>query len=131
MAPAQNKKWALDTNIVFDLARHLDAAHSLREIASERKYSLHITPTCLGEIVHKSLNGPSGEKALAMIALSNLEKWNISLLNLPPGTDAIPEQFSLFIRGRGAIPSEEVNDGFILAEASLGGASLLASNDSH
>jgi hypothetical protein len=43
----------------------------------------------------------------------------------------IAEEFSRYLRGMGAIPYDEVNDGVILAEASLGNATLLVSSDSH
>jgi hypothetical protein len=52
-------------------------------------------------------------------------------LQTPAGAESIAEQFSSFLRQRGVLPRTEVNDGVILAEASLGGAALLVSGDSH
>jgi hypothetical protein len=66
MAGTQKRKWALETNVVLDLSRKVDAALSLWEISIKRGYSL-----------------------------------------------------------------DQVNDGAILAEASLGNATLLVSSDSH
>src|SRR2546423_5845151 len=128
---AQNKKWALDTNVVFDLARDLDQAMTLREIAIEKKYSLHITPTSIEEIAYKSARGDTEEKKLAHRALRNLAQWQISPLTCPEESERIAEEFSAFLRNRGVLPRDEVNDGIILAEASLGGAALLVSSDSH
>jgi hypothetical protein len=128
---AQNKKWALDTNVVFDLARSLDQALTLREIATEKHYSLHISPTCIEEIVHISIAGEPTEQALANRALRHLAEWKILPLEIPEGADPIAEAFSAFLRRHAVIPDTEINDGVILAEASLGGAALLVSSDSH
>jgi predicted nucleic acid-binding protein len=127
---AQNKKWALDTNVVFDLARNVDQANTLREIALEKKYTLHITATSIEEIAYKSLRGEKEEQTLAHHALRGLSGWNISPLDVPSGSDVIAEQFSAFLRNRGVLPQTEINDGIILAEASLGNAALLVSGDS-
>jgi predicted nucleic acid-binding protein len=128
---AQNKKWALDTNVVFDLARDLDQAKTLREIALEKSYTLHIPPTSIEEIAHKSIRGSTVEQKLAHRALRQLSLWQISPLTFPEGSDVIAERFSAFLRSRGVLPHDEVNDGVILAEASLGNAALLVSSDSH
>ena len=128
---AQNKKWALDTNVVFDLARNLEQALTLREIATEKRYSLHISPTCIEEIVHISIAGEPSEKTLANRALRQMREWNILPLDIPDGAEPIAEEFSAFIRGHRIIPEAEINDGIILAEDSLGGAALLVSSDSH
>ncbi|HEY6227247.1 MAG TPA: PIN domain-containing protein [Verrucomicrobiae bacterium] len=128
---AQNKKWALDTNVIFDLARNLEQAQTLREIALEKHYSLHITPTSIEEIAHKSINGNPVERKLAHYSLRHLAQWGILLLQTPEGSEAVAEQFSAFLRAQGVLPDAEVNDGVILAEASLAGAALLVSSDSH
>jgi predicted nucleic acid-binding protein len=128
---AQNKKWALDTNVIFDLARELDQAITLCEIAIEKRYGLYIAPTSLGEIAHKTLRGEREEQKLAHRGLRKLTQWQIAALECSPGSDMIAEEFSAFLRNRGVLPHNEINDGIILAEASLGGAALLVSSDSH
>ena len=127
----QNKKWALDTNVVFDLARDLEQAITLCEIATEKKYGLYITPTSLEEIAHKTLKGDREEQKLAHRALRNLTQWQISALECGAGSEIIAEDFSVFLRTQGVLPQNEINDGIILAEASLAGAALLVSSDSH
>lgn len=131
MANAPNKKWALDTNVVLDLARRVDASLSLREVAEEQGYTLHITPTSIQELVHLGSNGPREDQAIATDALHILSKYKIHPLAIDSSAKAIAIGFSNFLRLNGAIPESEVNDGRILAEASLGDAALLVSCDSH
>ena len=41
-APRPRKQFALDTNILYDLAEGLDAAHTLREVLQERGAILQV-----------------------------------------------------------------------------------------
>jgi|SRR5688572_17794900 len=75
MAATLNRKWALDTNVLIDLAAEVDAAWTLFE--------------------------------------------------------TIAAQFSAIARQTGLLPASEIDDGVILAEASLGGTALLVSADKH
>jgi len=51
-APAQRKQFALDSNVLFDLAEGKDFAHTFKEIAEERGYALRIPPTVVQELSH-------------------------------------------------------------------------------
>jgi hypothetical protein len=42
----QKKEFALDSNILFDLAAEKDFAHAFREGYQERGYSLRVPPHC-------------------------------------------------------------------------------------
>jgi predicted nucleic acid-binding protein len=131
MAKSKNKKWALDTNVVLDLARGVDAALSLQEISQEQGYTLHITRTALEELFHLATTSDDVTRTHASKALRNLSKNNILPIALDSSAKTIASEFSNFLRLNGAIPESEVNDGRILAEASLGEAALLVSSDSH
>jgi predicted nucleic acid-binding protein len=132
MAAGLNRKWALDTNVVIDLAANIDAAWTLVEIAKERGYTLHVTRRVLAELADLALRGSSIEiRKYSRHALEKLDDWNISELSGTPTDGAVAIQFSVAARGSGLIPQPEVNDGIILAEASLGGAALLVSGDKH
>lgn len=132
MAEPANKKWALDTNVILDLAAGVEAAHALREIAEERGYSLHISQRVLAELWRLSRQGESEElRNDAAHALENLARWDIGALELFPGQIEIAEIFSAALRERGLLPETEVGDGIILAQTSLGGAAILVSSDGH
>jgi hypothetical protein len=115
----------------LDLGRKVDAALSLREISIENGYSLHIPPTVFEELARLTENADLETRKIAAVALSKLAEFRILPLDLPPESDAIADEFSRLLRRTGAIPDSEVNDGIILAEASLGEAALLVSSDSH
>jgi predicted nucleic acid-binding protein len=132
MAATLNRKWALDTNILLDLAAGLEAAETLREIASERGYSLHVSRRVLVELADLVLNGSNPKlRATARTALEDLVAWSISELPRTPSASEVAAQFSAIAREQGLLPEAELNDGIILAEASLGGAALLISSDAH
>lgn len=131
MAAAQNKKWALDTNVILDLGRKIEAALSLREIGAERGYGLYATPTVLQELFHLSTDGLPHVRVLACQTLAAIPSFGITPLILDSGSQAIAWEFSRFLRENRALPDDEVNDGVILAEASLANAALLVSSDSH
>jgi hypothetical protein len=82
MANAQNKKWALDTNVVLDLGRGSDAAVSLRELAIERNYSLHIPPTALKELAQLSIIGDEKLRALEPV-LNFLRELSVQCKYIP------------------------------------------------
>lgn len=125
---AVNKKWALDTNVLIDLAEGQDAAHTLREIALERAYTLHVSPQVIQELSHLYR---THKEDLAFQALKCMREWSILPFNCLPVGHGITEQFSQELQRRRLIQDGEFNDGLILAEASLYGAALLVTSDSH
>src|SRR2546421_2731359 len=132
MAAIPNRKWVLDTNVLLDLAAGLDAAATLREIAIEQNYSLHVTKRVLLELANLHRNGSSlATRRTAEIVFRKLPEWNISELPVKANQDSIALNFSSVARERGILPPEEVHDGIILAEASFGGGALLITSDGH
>jgi predicted nucleic acid-binding protein len=82
MAGAQKKKWALDTNVVLDLGRKVDAALSLWELSVERRYSLHITPTAFEELASLSESEDTATRKAALTSLENFQTLGYPLLRL-------------------------------------------------
>lgn len=123
-----NRKWALDTNVLINLADEIDSAHTFREVALERGYSLFASPQVILELAHlaKRENLPS-----AFMALRSLRAWSIHPSDPPSHTRAIATEFSRELQRRQMIPEGEFNDGVILAESSLCGAALLVTSDQH
>ena len=55
MAATQKKQLALDTNILFDLAKEEDFAHSFREFLQDKGYSLKVPPTAVQELAFNAV----------------------------------------------------------------------------
>jgi predicted nucleic acid-binding protein len=123
-----NRKWALDTNVLIDLADEIDSAHTFREIAIERGYSLFAPLQVILEIAHLA----KGEKhPSALRALRSLRAWKIDPFDPPSHARHIATEFSRELQWRQMIATGEFNDGVILAESSLCGAALLVTSDKH
>ena len=71
------------------------------------------------------------KRALAREASNNLIGWGIQPFAVNSVGDFIAERFSERLRDKGLLPHDEVNDGIILAETSLGGISILVTRDRH
>ena len=130
-ANGPRKQLALDTNVLFHLADRQDFAHAFREAFLEAGYGLRFPPTVLAELVAAELTGAARTRRLAALALSNVLKWQIRPFDLTSVEQAIAEQFARRLLGTGLLPSEEMNDAFILAETTVAGIPLLVSSDRH
>lgn len=128
-APEQKKKFALDTNVLLDLAAGEDFAHTFREVFQEKGYILLVPPTAVQELAFAALNKSGEKQRLAHRALACMREWGISPFDLKPVGHGITEQFTHHLTSRGLLPGEEVNDGQILAEASLAGIPVLVTSD--
>jgi predicted nucleic acid-binding protein len=56
----QKKEFALDSNILFDLAAEKDFAHAFRECYQERGYSLRVPPTVIQELTYYAVEKRCG-----------------------------------------------------------------------
>jgi len=117
----KQKRFALDTNILFDLADQRDFALTFLEVFLEKGYSFSVPPTVIQELVSKSDQG----EPLARRAISEMLNWKIKPFDLIPVGHGITESFSARLRNSGLLPPDEINDGLILAETSLAGISVL------
>jgi predicted nucleic acid-binding protein len=127
----QKKKFALDTNVLLDLAADKDFAHTFREVFQQKGYVLMAPPTAVQELAFAAINKTGEDQRLAHRALSCMREWGISPFDLMPVGHGITEQFTRRLTNRGLLPEEEVNDGQILAEASLANIAVLATADHH
>lgn len=130
-AAAPKKQFALDSNVIFDLAEEKDFAHTFREVSAERGYALRIPPTVIQELTHLALVKHCDETPMALKALRKMREWQLTPFDLSPVGHAITERFSIKLIETGLLPEGEENDGFILAETALAEIPVLVSSDRH
>jgi predicted nucleic acid-binding protein len=131
MAVSPKRQLSLDTNVLLDLAKPQDFAHELREEFQERGYALLLAPTVLIEVECLLTDGSPDEKKLAQRAVDTVRAWQLTAFDLPEVHLAIAEEFSRRLQRQDLLPTEEFNDGLILAETSLAGIPLLVTSDKH
>jgi hypothetical protein len=131
MAGQTQRRFALDSNILFDLAAEQDFAHTFREEFQARRSTLLVPPTVVQEITLKFRSGDSRERELAFKALSCMRQWKIVPYDLKSVGHGITEQFANDLIDRGLLPGTEFNDGLILAETALCFIPVLVTSDHH
>jgi predicted nucleic acid-binding protein len=129
-APGE-KKLALDTNFLLDLAADEDFAHTFREVFQGKSYLLCVPPTAIQEIAYAAFEKTGAIQALASRSLTCMREWNIQPFDLVAVGHGITEQFTRRLIKRRLLPEDEVNDGQILAETSLAGIPALVTSDKH
>ena len=90
----QKKEFALDSNILFDLAVEKDFAHAFREGYQERGYSLRVPPTVIQELTYYAVEKRCAETPLAIKALQQMRHWHLLPFDLKSVGHGITEQFS-------------------------------------
>ena len=128
-AKGQEKQFALDSNVLFDLAAEKDFAHTFREVYQERGYSLRVPPTVIQELTYYAIEKHCAETPLALKSLQEMRKWQLLPFELQSVGHGIAEQFCRGIINAGLLPEGEFNDGLILAETAFVGISVLVSSD--
>jgi predicted nucleic acid-binding protein len=129
--PGPKKRFALDSNILIDLAHNEDFAHTFREEFQEKGYSFWLPPTVAHELLHASETKTEPDAALARAALSQSLAWQILPISLASPDSGIAEIFARGLVGSGLLPPEEYNDALILAETSLAEIPVLVTSDHH
>lgn len=128
----QRKLLSLDANLVFDLARGSDFAHEFRETFQAKGYGLVLPPTAIYELhVIRMEGGSAVERELARTGLVNLKQWGIQPFDLDSTAEGIAEQFAHRLLDRRLLPTDELDDGLILAQTSLARIPLLVTSDKH
>jgi len=130
-AKGQKKRLALDTNFLFDLARAEPFAKDFKGFFHQLGFQLFVPPTVVREMAMAGEDDSEEKRALSQLASKNLIRWGIQPFAVSDVGDFIAEQFSEGLREKGLLPFDEVNDGIILAETSLGGISILVTRDRH
>src|SRR5437879_5705081 len=129
--PGARKRFALESNVVIDLAGGEDYAHTFLEEFQQRGYSLWLPPTVAHELLHASETKSDPDAALAGSALAQLLDWQIFPLGLSSLDVGIVEAFAKNLIYSRLLPPEEYNDSLILAESSLAAIPVLVSSDHH
>jgi hypothetical protein len=127
------KQLALDTNILFDLARPLEITHEFREAFLAAGYLLRVPPTAVQELVFASEDEEQEPKhrALAARALKGMIGWQIKPFDLAAVGHGLTDAFAKKLLAKGLLPEREYNDGLILAETSLADIPMLVTRDKH
>ena len=127
----QQKRLAVDSNFLFDLAEGHQFAEAFRKAFQAKSYSLEVPPTVILELTHFFEKGNARERELARIALTSMiQKWKISPISLSSVQRAYTQNFVTFVHADKIIPQRENNDAEILAETSLAGIPVLVTSDS-
>ena len=129
--PGTSKRFALDSNLLIDLAGEEDYAHTFREAFQERGYSLWLPPTVAHELLHAAETKPEPDGLLARSALAQILDWQIFPIGLSSVDHGIADVFAHRLASAGFLPAEEYNDGLILAETSLAEIPVLVTSDHH
>jgi predicted nucleic acid-binding protein len=126
-------KVALDTNVLFDLAAGENFAATVLEILRENEIDVFVPPTVLMELLFEEEHCVEPAKgALATRALNNVhDLWKLRQVRLEPSQEAIAKSFAAALHAKGLVDAREINDCFILAEATQIPVNYLLSSDNH
>ena len=128
----RRKQLALDTNILFDLADGVDAAHDFRETFKRAGYTFRIGPTVIQELAFCSdRQTDARRRRLAETALHNALAWDIMPYDLQAVEHGLTDEFAKRLIRKHLLPDTEYNDGLILAETSLAEIPILVTADKH
>ena len=131
MAAGPKKSLAQDANVLLDIAEESDFAHKFKESFARRGYSFLIPPTVIAELDLLSTLGSEPQRRLADISLEKTTTWGCQPFTLSSTELAIAARFAPRLLDSRLIPDTELNDGKILAQASLAGIPLLVTLDKH
>jgi predicted nucleic acid-binding protein len=131
MEARTQKRLALDTNVLFDLADGKDFAHDFRETCRSKGYALLISPTVVAELFFLERHGDMEERRLASRSLARIASWDIQAFTLSSLQLDLSRRLASSILAHRLLPESEVNDAFILAEAAVAAIPLVVSSDQH
>lgn len=97
MATKPKKRFALDANILFDLAEERDYAHTLREMLQELGAVLEVPPTVIQELVFAAHTIAGNQGKTALVALQSMRAWNLVPIKLLPVEHGIAKSFQATI----------------------------------
>ncbi|MBM3841508.1 MAG: type II toxin-antitoxin system VapC family toxin [Verrucomicrobia bacterium] len=130
MAANGQRRLALDTNLLLDLAAGENFALEFREVFQGRGYALFVPPTVGVELLWKQKYDPA-KRQLAQHALLRMREWGIRTIELSDMKSALAEQFARRLLLNQLLPEGEFNDGMILGETAQSGIALLVTSDRH
>src|SRR5437867_1996906 len=123
-----------DTNVGLDLAQGnegvLDGMATIR--ARLPNCSLLVPPTVSEELAYLASYGEDEEeRQAAREFLRRHRRWGFELVNYVPSGSSFIQRIADRLRQSQLLPSEEMNDCFILAESAALGCSILLTSDEH
>ncbi|MCL4178845.1 MAG: type II toxin-antitoxin system VapC family toxin [Verrucomicrobia bacterium] len=125
---------AVDTNVPLDLADAKEHALDALDLVRRRLKPgrILVTPTVFQELVFLAEESDAaGDRDQARQALQGLVGWGLELVNLVPVAHGIVERIADKLQEACLLPSEEYNDGLVLAEAALLNCAILLTGDAH
>ncbi|HVM48952.1 MAG TPA: type II toxin-antitoxin system VapC family toxin [Candidatus Acidoferrum sp.] len=131
MVGSQDKRCALDVNILLDLAEGQEFASEFLKVAQEKYCPLYVTPTAFIELELLVRDGIPQRKKAATNAIATFHKWGVSVFDLKPVQHGYTKEFAQRLIRKGYLSEEEYNDGLILAEAGCFGIPVLVTSDHH
>jgi hypothetical protein len=131
MAESQDKRCALDVNILLDLAEGEGFALEFLEVAKEKYCPLYVTPTAFLELELLVRDGTPPRKKAATRAIAGLHKWGVIVFDLEPVQHGCTKEFAQRLIRKGYLIEDEYDDGLILGEAGCFGIPVLVTSDHH
>jgi predicted nucleic acid-binding protein len=128
-APAQSRRFALDSNILIDLGERKPFA--LAFLSAYQSSGLAVPPTVVQELTHLALDLSHPASKFAFEALSNMRQWDIFPYDLKSVGHGITELDAQTLTRKGLLPDEEFNDGLIIIETALACLPILVTSDKH
>jgi predicted nucleic acid-binding protein len=132
--PSRSPLIAVDTNVPLDLADGKEHALDALDVVRRRLKPgrILVTPTVFQELVYLAEEGDTvADRNQAMRALRCLTQWGLNVVNLVPVGHGIVERIADKLQDSRLLPTEEYNDGLILAEAALLECAILLTGDAH
>jgi predicted nucleic acid-binding protein len=125
-------QWALDTNVLIDLALGENGALELLEVFQENGCRLFVAPVVVRELAAFSAF-PSGPIAsAARKAVTSLRQtWDIEPFSLSSVEMTLANLCRDDLLARCIVPTQERNDAHLIAQVALKNISLLVSSDHH
>ena len=124
----------VDSNVLMDLGAEVgdvvDACTLIRQRLQNARFLL--APTARQELAHLALHGESArEREAALGGIAAAREWQMQLAALTPVEHGIVERVAEALRRADLLPTSEVNDSLLVAEAAMLEARLLLSSDEH
>ncbi len=126
---------AVDTNVLLDLAGKVDSVLDAFTVLDRRLPGCDVVvlPSVLDELAFLCDSAESQRvRSLALHAMTVVREEDqfrpLLELTCPP---ALIDELARALRARNLLPTEEVHDSLILAEAALSGCELLLTSDEH
>jgi len=131
MGESQDKRCALDVNILLDLAEGAEFATDFLGVVKERFIPLYISPTAFIELEFLAKNGTLAQRRAATTSITSHHKWAVAVFDLRPVEHGYAKEFADRLIRKGYLSAHEYNDGLILGEVACFGIPLLVTSDDH